>query len=271
LALYDRVRPLLSAASRAWWDAHAAMLTAGVQSAGRLDGYIAGFWRAHPEAVPAADVLERLFALDDEVARARLVDDELFTPALLVAFDRYFTRESLGGRGRDLAQMRYVGETDVTAHFRARLRWACTAIPTRGNFYLERFFYGGTRRVSDGPPYLRPAAFGRLRALVGRVEVVTEQLETYLAGSPARSWSGAALSDVFEYLSAEASDMLFARLVEALRPGGRLAYWNLFVPRRSPASLRRQIRPLASRSRALSRQDRAWFYRAFHVEEVCAR
>lgn len=271
LALYDRVRPLLPAASRAWWDTRAAMLVAGVQSAGRLDAFIAGFWRAHPEAAPDAPALERLFALDDAPARARLVDEAIFTPAFVRAFERYFTRDSLAGRGRDPAQMRFVEETDVAAYLLTRLRWACTAIPTRGNFYLERFFSGGAWPLDQGPPYLRPAAFGRLRALAGRVETVTEELDTYLHACAARSWSGAALSDVFEYLPAEASDALFARLAEVVRPGGRVAYWNFLVPRESPASLRHRLRPLASLSSALSARDRAWFYSAFRVEEVRPR
>jgi S-adenosylmethionine-diacylglycerol 3-amino-3-carboxypropyl transferase len=53
--------------------------------------------------------------------------------------------------------------------------------------------------------------------------------------------------------------------------GGRLAFWNLFVPRESPISQRDRIRPLPRLSRALARRDRAWFYSAFHVEEVLAR
>ena len=266
LALYERVRRLLPAASRTWWDAHADTLALGARDAGRLDRYIAGFWHEHPEAWPGIEAVTRLFALDDAAARERLVDEAILTPAFLRAFARYFTRESLAGRARDPAQMRHVGDTDVTTYFLARLRWACTAIPTRGNWFLERFFFGAARRIGDGPPYLRPDAFARMRALAGRVEVVTEDLETYLAARPARTLGGAALSDVFEYLPTGASDSLFTQLARALRPGGRVAYWNLFVPRRSPPGA--GLRLLEGRSRALARHDRAWFYRAFHVEEA---
>jgi S-adenosylmethionine-diacylglycerol 3-amino-3-carboxypropyl transferase len=59
-----------------------------------------------------------------------------------------------------------------------------------------------------------------------------------------------------------------AALARALRPGGRLAFWNLLVPRASPPSLRPPYRPLEELAAELWARDRSYFYQAFHVEEV---
>jgi S-adenosylmethionine-diacylglycerol 3-amino-3-carboxypropyl transferase len=267
LARYDAVRPALSANTRRWWDANTWMLAHGVERTGRLDQFIGDFQRLHVARLHSPDLIDRLFETRDLIARQRLVDRELLTPEFVRSFLAYFTRDALAGRARHPSQFRYVGEIDVAAWFLARLRWACLAMPVRGNFYLERFLRGERADPTWRAPYLRPNNYERLQSLVGRVEIVTGSLESYLAEQP-DSFTRAALSDVFEYMSPGAAEEMFAALAEAMPAGGRLAYWNLFVPRESPASLRHRIRPLSRLSRALSRRDRAWFYSAFHVDEV---
>jgi S-adenosylmethionine-diacylglycerol 3-amino-3-carboxypropyl transferase len=270
LALYERVRPGLSPAARRWWDAHQPVIAAGPDGAGRLDRFIAGFRREHLARLTGPGVVDTLLATDDPGARTRLADAALFTPAFARAFRAYFARDAIAERGRDPAQFRYVAEPDVAGWFLRRLRWACTELPVRGNFYLERFLRGGLRDADAGPPYLRRAAYERLRALAPRVEVVTEALGTYLASRPAASLHGLALSDVFEYLPPDASDALFAHAARVLRPRGRLAYWHLFVERTPPPAVRPRLRPLDRLSRALWRRDRAWLYGSFRVDEGVA-
>ena len=125
------------------------------------------------------------------------------------------------------------------------------------------------RDLSLGPPYLRPENFERLKGLVDRVRVHTGELEGLLFAQPQGTYSKANLSDIFEYMSESLNEQVFRALGTQLRSGGRVAYWNLLVPRTSPASLRHLLAPLGDLSAALFQQDRSWFYRAFHVEEVC--
>ena len=269
LALYERVRPLLGTAARRWWDVNVHLLSQGIEQAGRLERYIAGFREQHLLRIHTRDRVERIFTIASPAERRRYVIEEIFTPALVDAFRGYFTAESLASRGRSAEQSRYVNGVDVPGWFLRRLRWACAVLPTRGNFYLQRFLLGTVAVDEVGPPYLRRATYERLRALAPRVEVVCAPLEEYLVARRDRLISKAALSDAFEYLSEDESNALFACLAERMAPRARLAYWNLFVRRQSPESLRHRVRPLERLSHALWRRDRAWFYSAFHVEELC--
>ena len=58
-----------------------------------------------------------------------------------------------------------------------------------------------------------------------------------------------------------------ARIAEAMRPGGRMLYWNMLVERVRPASLAAQLRPHAALGDKLLKQDKAWFYSRVVVEE----
>lgn len=269
VALYERVRPRLGQASRGWWDDHVATIALGIARSGRLERYTADFRQSHPGGARERDAVDRLLSahrLDEQ----RVFAARVLTPEFARAFTEYFSGENLGVRGRDPSQMCYVGDdVDVAAHLLSRLRWVCTELPIAGNFYVERFFRGELRDVDMGPPYLRPGNYARLRDLVSRIDIVTGEVGEYLVSSAPRSLSHAALSDVFEYLSEESTTMLVDRLARVIRPGGRIAYWNLFVPRAGSTTSPR-LRWLEALSTQLWARDRSWFYRAFRVEEVVA-
>lgn len=270
LRRYEQVRPILAPAARDWWDRNTALIEHGVGRAGRLDRFIEGFQTEQLAQIHTAEVVDRFFCIADQRERERFVLAELFTPEFERAFLAYFARHAIDTRGRHPSQSRYLGEQNVAEWFLARFRWACTRLPARGNFYLERFLQSSLRAPRWHPPYLLPGNYERLRSLVGRITIETGELESYVASQPHGSFTKAALSDVFEYLSEEGSESLFATLADSLCPRGRIAYWNLLVPRESPVSLRHKLQPLPRLSNALWRRDRAWFYRAYHVEEVLA-
>jgi S-adenosylmethionine-diacylglycerol 3-amino-3-carboxypropyl transferase len=261
------VRPLLSRCTRRFWDHRPADLAAGVMHTGRLERYFEGFRHQLPSLVPEPAVRE-LLTLDDRAAQRALFARHFDTPAFRAAFAAHFGREPLARQGRDPSQFLWVAEIDVAGMLWERFRYACCDIAARGNFYLEYFFTGGYADLALGPPHLRPGAFETLRARVDRVEIVTAELGRHLDSVEPGRYSKANLSDLFEYLSPVESELLFEQLGETLRPGGRLAFWNLFVPRAPTGAARARLRSHAAAAEALWRGDRAFFYRAFHLEEV---
>jgi S-adenosylmethionine-diacylglycerol 3-amino-3-carboxypropyl transferase len=116
--------------------------------------------------------------------------------------------------------------------------------------------------------YLRRKNFERLKHLVDRIEVVTAELGDWLDAEKPSSVSKCNLSDIFEYLSEAETALLFEKLIGATGGGARICYWNLLVVRSAPAALRRYVRPHEAEASALGREDRSWFYRAFHIDEV---
>ena len=271
LGLYERLRGELSAASRAFLDGFRGEIAAGIVRAGKLDRWIAGFHRDHLAARVAPGTIERFMDLDDPAEQARQFDGIFGAPWARAAYLAHFGRESHARRGRDAAQIRFVGEDfDVGEWGLRSFRRACTELPLRGNFYMGRFVGAPPEPLEAGPPYLRPASFERLRGLVDRLRLVTTGLDDHIAAAAPGAYSKANLSNLFEYFSEDETAATLGALAAKMRPGGRIAYWNLYVPRSSPASLRHRLRPLAELSESLWRRDRSWFYRAFHVEEIVA-
>lgn len=268
LALYERIRPALPDWAADLWDARAGDLARGVATTGRLEAYIGAFQRevfADPLVRP---VVDRLLESETLAAQADAFG-EIATPELRERFVAYYGRDRMAREGRHASQFRWVDMRDPGRWFWRRFTWVCTRLPARDNFYLEYFLTSRFRSLESAPVWLRPSARPRLRARLRHLAIEVGDLGEIARASP-RAFDGANLSDIFEYLSPDETSAMLERIAGALRPGGRICYWNLLVVRRSPPSLAARLSPLAALSRALTRRDRSWFYRAFRADEVIA-
>src|SRR5262249_39801562 len=134
------------------------------------------------------------------------------------------------------------------------------------NPYLQWIMTG--RHTSALPLALRPEYFDVIRNNLDRLEWRCQSVEDYLGSADAGRIDRCNLSDIFEYMSVENYHRLLAVLTEHGKPGGRLAYWNMLVPRSRPASMADRLRPLPELSERLLWQDKAFFYSRFVVEEI---
>jgi S-adenosylmethionine-diacylglycerol 3-amino-3-carboxypropyl transferase len=267
LILYPKVRQLLTTEGRAFWDARRSLVSAGVIGCGRLERYLSGFSGGILERHGLGAAARTLMELDDLPDQRGLFARNFTDRAFVNDFHRYFARAALSDGARHRSQFRYVGEIDVAAYLWGRFRHACTELPARGNFYLEYMLTGRYRDLEIGPPYLRRSCFEALRAVVDRIEVVTAEVGELLDLHVRARFDKANLSNVLEYLSEERAHELLTRLAEHMQPGGRIAYWNLLVPRQAPpqSSL---LHPLDAEARALREADRGFIYSDFRLDRV---
>jgi S-adenosylmethionine-diacylglycerol 3-amino-3-carboxypropyl transferase len=266
--LYQLLRPRLTSMAKKFWDAHTDDIEKGVIHCGRFDKYLLLFLQEYLPTAWSPGVRQRLLDAGSLQEQRRIYESECDTEKFRELFCWFAGREMIASTGRDPAQLKYVGLGDLGEHFLDRFRHSMVNIESTENYYLEYNLLGKYRDVESGPFYLRSANFHRLKGLVDRIQLVTDELEHYIVSQPKGRFSKANLSDVFEYMSDEASQRMFGVLAGRLRAGGRLAYWNLLVPRVPEASMRDRLKPLTETSERLHAIDRTWFYRSFHVDEV---
>jgi S-adenosylmethionine-diacylglycerol 3-amino-3-carboxypropyl transferase len=263
--LYRRCRPLLSAEARDFWDGRREAVSAGVGSAGKFERYFGLFRRyvlplVHGRA--RTDALLRGGTLEE---RRRFYERQWDSFRWRLLFRVFFSRFVMGRMGRDPSFFAYV-EGDVASRILGRARYAVTELSPADNPYLQWIMTG--RHTSALPLALRPEHFATIRANLDRLQWRRQSVEDFLAGSEPRSVDRFNLSDIFEYMSEENYHRLLERLAGAGRCGGRLAYWNMLVPRSRPEALANKLRPLTELAQRLHGQDKAFFYSRFVVEEV---
>jgi S-adenosylmethionine-diacylglycerol 3-amino-3-carboxypropyl transferase len=182
-------------------------------------------------------------------------------------FRVFFSETLLGRLGRDPSFFRYA-ERAPAEHLRERVCHAIVDLDPSSNPYVAWILTGAHR---DALPHaLRREHFDAIRSNLDRLEWHLAPLEDLAARGVIADFDRANLSNVFEYVSVPNATTLLDRLCDVARPGARLAYWNLLVPRHGAEYLPRRLRPLTELSRRLHDADKTFFYGDFVLEEVVA-
>jgi len=264
-ALYARCRVALGADARRFWDARSPEIEQGIGSIGKFERYFAIFRRWVLPLVHRARKVEQLLTRRDPEERRRWYDREWDTRTWRALFRVFFSPTVLGRLGRDPSFFRYV-EGSVADHLLGRVRHALAVLDPSANPYVV-WILTGTHR--DRLPHaLRAEHFEKIRDSIDRLEWHRASIESLLDTGVIDRFDRANLSDIFEYMSEENATRLFARLAGGARPGARLAYWNMMVPRHGAEYVPDRIRALPELLRELFLADKAFFYRDFVVEEV---
>ncbi|GIV78567.1 MAG: hypothetical protein KatS3mg050_2961 [Litorilinea sp.] len=264
--LYRCCRPWLSPQERHFWDARPQAIARGIVNVGKFERYLRFFGTRILPLIHSRAVREQLLQPRSRAERERFYVRHWDNWRWRLLFRIFFSRPLLGRLGRDPRFFAYAQE-DVAGHLLARTRHALTELDPSQNPYLQWILLG---HHGDALPYaLRREHFDAIRAHLDCLEWRCLSLEAYLETCAPRSIDRFNLSDIFEYMSPDAYRAVLERLADCGRPGGRLVYWNMLVPRSRPPELAHRLRPLAELAQALHQQDKAFFYRALVVEEIC--
>ncbi|HSG47649.1 MAG TPA: DUF3419 family protein [Longimicrobiales bacterium] len=259
--LYEAIRRTLPPFAMDFWDRRPDAIRRGPVHAGRFEAYFDLFRRRVLPLIHPRRRVEALLARKSLPERHAFYRDQWDTIRWRLLFRVFFGRWAMGRFGRDPEFFRHV-EGSVGEEIRGRSVRGLAHLPTHSNPYLVRIMTGGYTPEAL-PPYLRPEARAVIRERIHRVT---------LHRGPAESAPGAFdafnLSDIFEYMSPRQHQDAYGALLGKARPGSRLAYWNMMVPRSCPSAFLDRVTPLEELSAKLGSRDRAFFYRAFHVDRV---
>lgn len=261
--LYQMVRPALSEPAKAYWDQNPGALRRGIIHCGRFEDYFRIFRRAVLPLIHGRPTVRSLLKLSSLEDQERFYEQVWSNRRWLRLFRIFFGRFLLGHLGRDPSYFRYVTLDKVAEVLLGRARHGLTEIPIPDNYFIEYILTGKYRHPDRSHPYLQPSNFQIIKENIGRLRLVRMDFEAYLKTLPARSVSKFNLSDIFEYMSEAQVESALRQIRRVSRPGARLAFWTLFVPRRVPPSLADQISPCPRESKKLHFQARSFFYGSF--------
>lgn len=265
LATYRRVKASLSQEARDYWDSRPDVIANGFIHSGKFEHYFQLFRRRIIPLIHSRKTVSRLLAPKSREEQMAFYDKTWNNWRWQVLFKVFFSRFVMGRVGRDPEFFRHV-EGGVSNRILARTRYALTELETSVNPYLG-YILTGNFGVSL-PHYLQEGNYRRIKAnidgLVIRRGAIDEVAEHY---GP-ESFDGFNLSDIFEYLSTQQYGNVYSRLLGTARPGARFAYWNMLVPRACPDHLKPHIQALDDEASRLFKQDRAFFYSRFIIEQV---
>lgn len=263
-ALLDCAARTLGKNDQAFWATRKADVVAyGLGGIGKFERYfrIMRTWLL-PFAQNRA-TLKMVFETRPIEARRAFVDQRWNNWRWRLLLRTFFSNFVMGRLGRDPAFFDHV-DGDLAEHVARRVVHAGVDLDPAENPYLH-WVLTGTH--GEALPFAwRAEHYDTIRSRLDRLDVRPGSLERFV--STGEQADGFNLSDIFEYMDEATFASVYASLLDAARPGARLVYWNMMVPRRAPSgSAARVVRraDLEDRGKAL---DKAFFYSDFVVEEV---
>lgn len=263
LATYAALRADLGTGARGYWDANASAIRRGAMHAGKFERYLRSFRRFVLPLIHSRRTIDRLLAERSRDERMRFYGEEWDTARWRLVFRMFFSRFVMGRMGRDPQFFAHV-EGSVGDRILARTRHALTELPLHTNPYLT-YIMTGSYAEGALPLYLRAEAWEPIRERLDRMVLMQAPAQA----APGR-FDAYNLSDIFEYMPPDVHEATYAALADKARTGARLAYWNMLAPRSVPPSLAGRVQPRRDIADPLYERDAAWFYSAFHVDEVTA-
>lgn len=266
--LYHKIRPFMEKQYSAYWDIHIDTIAGGLVHYGRLEKYFNLYNTtllrlSHSKA----NIISHL-TISDPLERQTSYDTNFADSWLYQSLARlYFGETLLGLMGRDKAFFKHV-KLDVSQHNIDRFKHALRDLKTTDNFYLEYILTGDISGKLGLPNYLMSENYEVLKSRVSRIELVQGDLKSYLMAPQTSDFDAFNLSDIFEWMDQEMYVETIKTIVSKSRKGARLAYWNLFVPRRRPESMKNVLFAEKELSESLYRSQRTVMYRNFVVERV---
>ncbi len=286
IALYrSRLRPLLDADSRAYWDGR------GVDGRRRIEAFANNFYRHGllGRFIGAGHLLARLYGADPgAILQARTLEeqraafDKQLAPLVDKGLVRWLTRQpaSLYGLGIPPSQYRALsGDSPdgISAVLKQRVERLACGFPVQSNYFAWQAF--GRRYAEDAdaslPPYLQRDNFEALRARADRVRPHHGSLTGFLHDSPAQSVDGYVLLDAQDWMNDADLTALWTEILRTARPGARVIFRTAaderLLPGRVPEATLAAFRYDADLCRTLGDQDRSSIYGAFHLYTLAPR
>lgn len=261
-AIFKSIRPHLSTDARQYWDQHSELLYKGIIHEGKFEKYFKLFSHKILPFIHSTTDIETLLSPKDEIAQRRYYEQEWNTWRWRLFFKVFFSKVVMGKLGRDPEFLKEVNVPVGDYIFKKAARHL-KRVQAQQNPFLRYNLTGDFGGLL--PHYLQADNFNKIKTTIEHLQIRQGFAEEVC--SEFGSFDGMNLSNIFEYMDKSLFRSTAEKLLANLNDKGRMAYWNLMVPRRISGVFPSEVRYLASLSSQLSQEDNGFFYNHFIVDQ----
>jgi S-adenosylmethionine-diacylglycerol 3-amino-3-carboxypropyl transferase len=176
-------------------------------------------------------------------------------------FNLFFNKRVLARRGLEADYFHFDdGSASFAESFFRRFKKAANDIPIKDNYFLHLYLKGKYRSLDEAPNYLKRDHFEMIKQRADRISIVTDDAKRWLASLPDNTFDCLSLSNICELMDAADTKRMFQETRRTAKPGARVCFRNLMLPREVPEELRASIQKDEALSSEMMNTDRSFVY-----------
>ena len=262
---YQKIADKLSKDTRTYLESNLEMLEKGIIHTGKFEKYFHLFGKKILPFIHKKSIREELLQKKTKEERIQFYDQKWNNMRWKMLFRIFFSKTDMGKLGRDKAFFRYV-HVNVAEHILERTKYAITELDTSENSYLQYIIHG---KYDENvlPVAYRKENFEIIKKNIDKIYLLKDSVEDFIQKEEIDYISKYNLSDIFEYMSDEQMCKIFEKIFIKSAPGTRNAYRNMLADKRASKYFDNLVYK-EKESKELFKQDKAFFYSKFIIEQV---
>jgi S-adenosylmethionine-diacylglycerol 3-amino-3-carboxypropyl transferase len=152
------------------------------------------------------------------------------------------------------------GTSSFSESFYKRASHVMKDIPVHSNYFIALYFLGHYLNPENVPEYLKQENFSIIKQNIERVHPISADSKYWLQQQPANMFDAFSLSNICELMDDIDTHKLFSEVIRTAKPGTKIIFRNLMIPREVPENLRHIIRKDETLSKQIQFDDRSFVY-----------
>lgn len=261
--IFDAIKDELSPGAKNYWEKNSHLIANGVIYAGKFENYFQTFSGKILPWIHSKKTVEELFRMKTREEQEKFYNEKWNTWRWRLLFKIFFSKYIMGKFGRDPEFLKEV-KVDVADYIFRKAGKNLQKTAAQQNFFLYFNLTGSFGNFL--PHYLREENFETIKSNIDRLTIKEGYAQDAISAFGKFHYMN--LSNIFEYMNPALFSETAEALIKGTENGGKLAYWNLMVPRRISEIFPGNAMHEKKVSSALAEKDKGFFYSQFIIETI---
>ena len=267
--IFSSLKKNLSPEALFFWQKNEALIDKGIIMNGRYEKFvkIAGKLLT---VLQGNKKVKQFFSLSTLEQQRQFYENRWDNKRWRWVFKIMFNKKRLAKKGLEVDYFQFDdNSTSFSESFYKRASHVMKDIPVQNNYFVALYFLGHYLNVESVPEYLKAENFSIIKQNIDRVHSISADSKYWLQQQPEKMFDGFALSNICELMDDRDTYKLFSEVIRTAKPGAKIIFRNLMIPRDVPAELRDVIKKDEALSRQIQFEDRSFVYGKVAAYKVC--
>ena len=259
-SLYGQLREFLSPEAANFWDTNMHIISRGLIMNGRYERFVKLAGKLL-QLLQGRKKVRRFFTLQSTDEQKKFYHEQWDNKRWRWIFRTMFNKKRLAKKGLVSDYFHFDdGSNSFSESFYKRASHVMKDIPVRDNYFIALYFLGHYLNNENIPEYLKEKNFNSIRSSIDRIFPSSADSKYWLKRQPSNTFDAFALSNICELMDDKDTHKLFEEVIRTAKPGARIIFRNLMIPREVPEDQRNFVVKDENMSRQLQFDDRSFVY-----------